>query len=231
MNRRPVGEFPGVKCRAAEGPSLSSQVFSPAVLPAGELWHLQRCDMDKQLPATEKGGGGWQRRGRSDEERAASREEGLTTSNCWAREREANQVCECTRVCVCVCVCRRGSVPGSAIWLLDRALLINREVNCCGSTQPVSNITPGTWRQQTSNMFVTTRTLSVCLNAKDVMNCCWDVKNYFLKVWVSDCIRVIECPFYFLDYQNANSTSKVKTSLWSAAILADRLNFKGLFEG
>lgn len=69
MNRRPVGAFLGVKCKAAEGPSLSSQVFSPAVLPAGELWHLQRCDMDKQLPATGWGRGvttqGEKRRGKS----------------------------------------------------------------------------------------------------------------------------------------------------------------------
>lgn len=100
--------------------------------------------MDKQLPAT-GWGRGWQRRGRSKEERAASREEGLTTSNCWAREGgEGGWGIKCANVHVCVYVCRRGSMPGGAIWLLDRALLINREVNCCGSTQPVSNITPGT---------------------------------------------------------------------------------------
>lgn len=74
--------------------------------------------MDKQLPEMERG------RGRSGEEGAASKEEGhgaLTTSDCWARGEN-------------VCVCRRGSVPAGAIWLLDRALLINMEVNCCGST-------------------------------------------------------------------------------------------------
>lgn len=68
---------------------------------------------------------------------------------------------------VCTCVCAHGSVPGAAIWLLDRALLINREVNCCGGTQAVSNITLGTWRQQTVYMFVYTQTqMCVCLSIK-----------------------------------------------------------------
>lgn len=114
MNRRPVDAFPGVKCKAAESPSLSSQVFSPAVLPAGELWHLRRCDMDKQLPAT-GWGRGWQRRGRSKEERAASRGEGLTTSNCWAREEGGVRVCECTRVCMCVGVAACQVVPSGCL--------------------------------------------------------------------------------------------------------------------
>ncbi len=70
-------------------------------------------------------------------------------------------VCVCVFVYVCD-VCVHGSMPVGAIWLLDRALLINREVNCCGSTQTVSNITLGTWRQQTIYMFVYAHT-PVCV--------------------------------------------------------------------
>lgn len=68
----------------------------------------------------------------------------------------------CVYQCVCVCVFAHGSVPGSAIWLLDRALLINSEVNCCGSTRAVSNITLGTGTQQTTDMFVYDK-MCVCL--------------------------------------------------------------------
>lgn len=59
---------------------------------------------------------------------------------------------------ICAYVSAHGSVPGGAIWQLDRALLINREVNCCGSTQAVLNITLGTRRQQTIYVFVSAPT-------------------------------------------------------------------------
>ncbi|KAJ4925665.1 hypothetical protein JOQ06_018389 [Pogonophryne albipinna] len=59
-------------------------------------------------------------------------------------------------------------VPGGAIWLLDRALLINRGVNCCGSTQAVSNITLGTRRQQTIYMFVSVSLVQITSELEDL---------------------------------------------------------------
>lgn len=149
--------------------------------------------MDKQLPELERGREGG--RGRSGEEGAASREEGqgaLTTSDYWAREEGRRDHCG---VPACGCahtharVCRRGSVPASAIWLLDRALLINREVNCCGRAQPVSNITPGTWRQQTSYMFAATQ------NTHTHTRACFsglrrqEPSSYFFNVEMINCVN------------------------------------------
>lgn len=58
MKLHPVGCF-SVKYWDARKLLLSSKksslFSSPAVLPADELWHLQRCDMDKQLPEMELG--------------------------------------------------------------------------------------------------------------------------------------------------------------------------------
>lgn len=58
VNFHPVGCFPvkNEDVTNSSSPLKSSPLFSsPAVFPAGELWHLQCCDMDKQLP--EMGGG------------------------------------------------------------------------------------------------------------------------------------------------------------------------------
>ncbi|KAK1885285.1 Reticulocyte-binding protein 2 like a [Dissostichus eleginoides] len=63
---------------------------------------------------------------------------------------------------------KREGVPGGAIWLLDRALLINRGVNCCGSTQAVSNITLGTRRQQTIYMFVSVSLVQITSELEDL---------------------------------------------------------------
>lgn len=100
--------------------------------------------MDKQLPATGWGRGvttqGEKRRGKSCLKGGGADNQQLLGQGGGG----GGWGLKCANVHVCVYVCRCGSVPGGAIWLLDRALLINREVNCCGSTQPVSNITPGT---------------------------------------------------------------------------------------
>ena len=69
MNLHPVGCL-SVKYGDAtnsSSPLKSSPLFSsPAVLPAGELWHLQCCDMDKQLPEMEGGKGRVREGGREE---------------------------------------------------------------------------------------------------------------------------------------------------------------------